>query len=414
VFSIPKVTSPKSAALLISTVYALFGVLWIFTTDYLVGVSFRSAPQLAMIQSGKGLMFVLASAVLIAGLVFSMAKRVERQNQLIENGLDTLGDSFYIIDQDGEFIQLNQIAHETLGYSQSEFEEMSIEELFVPEHEERIRRSIQTVLEEGEDRVEADVLTKDGTKIPVEFRGRQYTDEQGDIVGVVGIGRDLSKLHNRNMQLQIVDHFLRHNIRHSLNIIEGNAGFLADDSTAENDRFDRITEECNQLLEQLEKHRRIVNIFTGKHSPAEIDISSIVRKAVSEKRQAHPTANIKVSTPSEVTLVTESDFSEVINELLENAIEHNEDDAIDISVEVRQTADSVDIEVSDSGPGMSGTERAVLNGEVKMDQLNHGSGIGLWLVYWNVKLARGEFEITDLESGTRVCVRIPRDHCPRS
>ncbi|MGM0399219.1 MAG: ATP-binding protein, partial [Halobacteriota archaeon] len=64
--------------------------------------------------------------------------------------------------------------------------------------------------------------------------------------------------------------------------------------------------------------------------------------------------------------------------------------------------------VEDDGPGIPDHEKAVLR-EGEETPLAHGSGLGLWLVYWIVTMNGGRLEISDNEPrGTVVEIDLPR------
>ena len=101
-------------------------------------------------------------------------------------------------------------------------------------------------------------------------------------------------------------------------------------------------------------------------------------------------------------------LSSVLKNVVENAVEHN--DAADPLVGVRATCvdEAVEIRVADNGPGISDHERAALE-RGNETPLEHGSGLGLWLIAWGTEMADGDLTIDDREGGgTVVTVRVPR------
>lgn len=109
-----------------------------------------------------------------------------------ERFLDSLDDLFFVFDATGSTQEWNQAAVEVTGYSPEELADMTPADFFVDEHVDRISEAVESVLEEGEETVEADLLTARGEHIPYEFRARHIqTDDHGDLI--VGIGRDITE-----------------------------------------------------------------------------------------------------------------------------------------------------------------------------------------------------------------------------
>lgn len=64
------------------------------------------------------------------------------------------------------------------------------------------------------------------------------------------------------------------------------------------------------------------------------------------------------------------------------------------TVEVSVVDDPLAVRVSDDGPGIPEHERRALSG-VEETPLQHGSGVGLWLVYWVVTQTGGDVAVAD-------------------
>jgi len=69
----------------------------------------------------------------------------------------------------------------------------------------------------------------------------------------------------------------------------------------------------------------------------------------------------------------------------------------------------VAVTVADDGPGMPDLDREVLVSGRAIESLSHGSGLGLWLVYWIVHRSAGSITVLDRDPrGTRVTMSLPR------
>jgi signal transduction histidine kinase len=69
-------------------------------------------------------------------------------------------------------------------------------------------------------------------------------------------------------------------------------------------------------------------------------------------------------------------------------------------------AGTVVVEVSDDGPGIPEGEFSPIadGGEGALD---HGSGIGLWIVSWSVAAVGGELHVDTGDGGTTVAISLP-------
>ncbi|MFC6771517.1 sensor histidine kinase, partial [Halorubrum pallidum] len=102
-------------------------------------------------------------------------------------------------------------------------------------------------------------------------------------------------------------------------------------------------------------------------------------------------------------------LSRAVDELFRNAVVHHDRDAPTVEATVQTTEDAVEIVVTDDGPGLSEMNREVLETGEAVDALYHGSGLGLWLVYWVVQQSGGSARVEDADPrGTVVIVTLPR------
>ena len=94
-----------------------------------------------------------------------------------------------------------------------------------------------------------------------------------------------------------------------------------------------------------------------------------------------------------------------VSNLLENALEHTDESDGRVTVRVEREDRGVVIEVDDDGSGIPEDELAPLRSQ-RETQLEHGSGIGLWIVHWCGELLGGHTEF-DVTGGTTVTVVLP-------
>lgn len=128
-------------------------------------------------------------------------RTLEEERQFVQQALDAIDDLFYVVDTDGTLRRWNSRVPEVTGYSDTELEDKNATALFPTDEQPTVADALSEVADTGEAIVEADLLTEDGTRVPYEFTGSRVTDTAGDVTGVIGIGRDISK---RKMREEIV------------------------------------------------------------------------------------------------------------------------------------------------------------------------------------------------------------------
>ncbi len=113
--------------------------------------------------------------------------------------------------------------------------------------------------------------------------------------------------------------------------------------------------------------------------------------------------------PTHAVADVSTKFRVAVEELLRNAIEHSDRATPSVEIRVETAAETVAVSVVDDGPGIPDMDRDVLETGLAIDDLYHGSGLGLWLVYWIVKRSSGSIDVSDADPrGAAVTITVPR------
>jgi len=129
-------------------------------------------------------------------------RELKEEQRFIEQALDTLDNLVYVLDTDGTLRRWNSQLPELTGYTDDDLTGMQVVELFPEDEREAIADSIATTLADGQCKLEADLRTAGGERLPCEFTGAQLTDKEGNVTGLVGVGRDLTKRRQRERRFQ--------------------------------------------------------------------------------------------------------------------------------------------------------------------------------------------------------------------
>jgi signal transduction histidine kinase len=141
-----------------------------------------------------------------------------------------------------------------------------------------------------------------------------------------------------------------------------------------------------------------------------IDVARLLKEEIAVVENSF-TGTIETHIPDSEFVLADTPLRQGIHHLITNAIEHNDSDEPYLGVRVTDSTDRqgwVSIEIEDNGPGIPTEEIKVLTAGEET-ALNHGSGLGLWVVNWVVTRYGGclEFE-TPTEGGSLVRVKLPK------
>jgi len=141
-----------------------------------------------------------------------------------------------------------------------------------------------------------------------------------------------------------------------------------------------------------------------------VDVARAVEAVAAEIADAFPEASVTVSTPDGTVHASATTWIDrAIDELVRNAIVHHDRESPTVEITVTAAEDTVTVTITDDGPGLTGMNRDVLETGEAVDALYHGSGLGLWLVYWVVQQSGGDAAVRDATPrGTVVTVTLPR------
>jgi PAS domain S-box-containing protein len=330
---------------------------------------------------------------------------IEAEKDFLDRALDVLEDIFYVLDSEGNIVRVTDRAVETTGYSREELLAMSSLDLFPPEERPRIQEDIEEALETGSATSEAHLLTENGRIMPFEFRKRQVTDAEGNVL-LVGIGRDISERKRRERQLERqldqFEHFgsvLSHDLRTPLTTAQGRLELAQETGDEEHLRQAEIAlERLDDLIENMSSVMRegeLVGDITA------VEIEDCLRSVWESLETTDATLIVEIE---ESIQADEDALKRLVENLFKNALEHAGDD---VHVTVGPLTDGFYIE--DDGPGIPEDKRERIF-EAGYSTKESGGGFGMASVRqlvvahgWEIIATEGEeggarFEITDVET----------------
>lgn len=226
-----------------------------------------------------------------------------------------------------------------------------------------------------------------------------------------GLERTNDRLRLTVQQVQLLQRVLRHTLRNSCTVIRGQAEHVRDESDGTSaEASEVIIDSVDSLLTVSEQSRYIAELAV-EHSAdySTLRVAPVVEQSAATVRERYPDASVEVECDADPTALVPMQFEVALTELVENAVEHNDDPAPTVRVTLVERAGQAVVTVGDDGPGLPETERRVLE-EGTESPVEHSQGLGLWLARLVAVAAGGSVavESSDL-GGTAIVVELPVD-----
>ena len=335
----------------------------------------------------------------------------ERYRYLVEEAEDML----YMLDASGRYVLVNESMADLTGYDREDILGKTPGLLLSDDDLEKGENRIRNLIESDEQQTDTwtvTLLTKEGKRIPCELRFTLLPMENGTYNGIVGVARDIRERKRREQKLQVMTRILRHNIRNKLGLVMGKADLLR--SRAEADQLDaqqvietadQMESNAREMVELSEKVRTIQErIRSVPESDHRTDVAKLARAVVQQFRASYPAVEITTDIPESAFAQVPESYEVALTELIENGVDHYQGEGDpSVHVDIHREGTRVVTAVHDECPEIPESERRVLREERETD-LSHSAGVGLWLVYWVVKVTEGD--LTFGYTGEGNCVEI--------
>ena len=341
-------------------------------------------------------------------------RRRERRLQQYKTVVETAGDPIFVLDEDGYIELLNDAMVDFLGSPREKLVDEHVGNFLDPESLSMIMESIahMSLTDENAQQYEMEQTGPEGATRHYEVNTRLIKDDVGgadETVGSVGIIRDVTTHEERKQELdllsQILTRVLRHNIRNDLNVISGNAAILENRlAGSEAEIAEKIRQKATEVTHLADEAQTAQQVTKTDRERTTIDLAEIIDRPIENIRQRYPDAEITLER-LDCQVITTKEMHVAVEQLLENAIVHNDEDP-HVEVSATRHENGVRVTIADDGPGIEMSEVSVID-EGEETDLSHGSGLGLWLITWIVNQSGATVEFANTQTGTEVDLTIP-------
>jgi PAS domain S-box-containing protein len=220
--------------------------------------------------------------------------------------------------------------------------------------------------------------------------------------------RDVTERQRYEQRLRVLNRVLRHDLRNDANVVLGYADLLlkSDLEPSVRRRAETVREKANRLVELGEQARevdRTLHAERGESQP--IQLHDTVDSVAWRARETYPNAQVDTDVDAPVVALGNELVDSALWHLVSNGIEHNDSTEPWVRITVETDEEWVRVTVTDDGPGIPESERKVLEHGTET-ALEHGSGLGLWLVKWITDSVGGNVSFAEREPrGSMVTMR---------
>ncbi|MCD6500575.1 MAG: response regulator [Candidatus Desulfofervidus auxilii] len=360
-----------------------------------------------------------------------MERRLKESQQWLTTTLKSIGDAVIATDINGCVIFMNPIAESLTGWKQKEASGKHLKKVFNIINEKtgkQVDNPVTRVLRKGIVVGLANhtlLISKDGTRRSIDDSGAPIKDENGKIIGVVLVFRDVSEKRRIEQELMKADKLnslgilaggIAHDFNNILTAILGNI-ILAKEFTRSGEKiYERLIEAEKASLRAKDLAQQLLTFSSGG-APIKktMFISELLKEsALFALSGSNVQCEFSISNNLWAVEIDEGQINQAINNLIINAIQSMpEGGRIKLTAENVTVSEGekkgryVKISIVDQGIGIP-KEHLPKIFEPYFTTKQKGSGLGLAIVYSIIKKHGGYIEVeTELGVGTTFKVYLP-------
>lgn len=271
-----------------------------------------------------------------------------------------------------------------------------------------IEEAVEKCLESGvQYSLDAQIITAEGRQRWVQTTGTRSIED--GVTKLRGVIQDITRRKGREQQLAVLNRVLRHNLRNEMSTILGFAEMVEEQFPDEaGDYSSKIIASSERLLSLADKSKQFETAMEYNYTTGPVDLVPLLNDLAAEYREEYADASIITELNPAHAPGNEMGIKLIVEELLENALEHNDADHPKVKIGLASPDPNRGvISIIDNGSGLPENEQEVIQSGAET-ALKHSDGIGLWTTNWLVSELNGDIGVTGLEGeGTTVTVKLP-------
>jgi PAS domain S-box-containing protein len=193
----PEPSVAIAGALRVVLLYAGFSALWILLSDRAVETLFRDPAVMTQVSIAKGWVFVAVTATMLFVMVKRLVASVASREAKLQTLIHAIPDLVWVKNAEGVYLHCNRAFERLYGAKESEIVGKTDYD-FVPGNQaDFFRQKDREAVEAGKTRENEEWVTllETGQVALLQTLKTPMYDPQGGMIGVLGIGRDITEHH---------------------------------------------------------------------------------------------------------------------------------------------------------------------------------------------------------------------------
>ena len=419
---------PRAFLSLLLPNHIIFSAILLYTaatTDRVGDVMYASFANgtLGVLVAGLGAWFLFSAR----RANFRYERLLREKNQEVRSAasnlqamLENIPFQAWLLDVNGKFLAVNGEFVEATGLPHHEIVGKTLHDLYSQERADQYRREDIEIMETREKAYfEQSLPTLTDSLIWHEVFKSPVTDDNGHVVGTVGLARNITERKEIEERLQVADKakseflaVMSHEIRTPMNIVLGYANLLRDMPMegTQRDHVESILHSGQLLLSIINDILDFSKIEAGK-LPLQEEPIHLREMVTNLTKMFQPLAGqkgfaLKASVETDVPQVLLSDFhriEQILVNLLSNAVKFTEVGSVTLSISAQVVDETRNLweiffKVTDTGIGITSEQMSRLfqpftQADTTMARRYSGTGLGLVIVRRLCELMGGSIEV---------------------
>ncbi|MBM2834482.1 MAG: hypothetical protein HW406_1643 [Candidatus Brocadiaceae bacterium] len=371
---------------------------------------------------------LLATQATIAIKKAKIREQLQQNNQklkqtmdYLQNVLDNSADMIITTDIENNVVEFNKGAQEILGYTQSESVGKPLCGFFAnPEH---CNQLLEKIDQEGKiSNQETQFVTKENKIIDISITLSQLKDTSGNMIGTVGISRDITEFKRTQAQLIQAGKLAGIGQLAALSGVLGYAKRLMkkaeDEELKKMPGFESFPREMKLIVDSALRCKKIIDGLlkfsrTSETVSMAVNLNEVIDEALILFGNQLSSQNIelnKILNPNIPTIrANHTQIQQVFTDIIINAIQAMPNGGI-LTIATRPVNSSaVEIEFTDTGEGISKENLPkIFEPFFTTREPGKGTGLGLYMIYRILQEHHGHIDVkSEVGKGTTFVITLP-------